>query len=435
MSGAVRVVLAPDSFKGSLTAAEVAAALARGWRSARPDDDVVEAPLADGGEGTLDAFERAVPGAVRHLLTVTGPDGRPADASWLALPDGTAVVELACASGLTLLEAPAPLDAHTRGVGEVVRAVLATAPRRLVVALGGSAATDGGAGLLHALGTRVLDDDGEPVPDGGRGLARVVAVDLSALPTLPPGGVDVLCDVTNPLLGRTGAAAVFGPQKGATPDDVVLLDAALARWADALGRAVARDVDVPRGTAAAEPDVVLASPEGRAGETGRSALTVVDPALAGAGAAGGTAFGLLAWGARLVPGSSAVADVVGLDAMLEGADLVVTGEGRLDAQSSSGKAPAEVARRAARAGVRVALVVGSAEAGAADALAHDALTYDALTPDVRTLDVGTPHVRTPGAPVAPEVVELTRLAGSPEASLADPARWLEAAAATLAART
>lgn len=428
-----RVVFAPDSFKGSLTAAEVAAALARGWRSARPDDDVVEAPLADGGEGTLDAFERAVPGAVRHLLTVTGPDGRPADASWLALPDGTAVVELACASGLTLLEAPAPLDAHTRGVGEVVRAALGTAPRRLVVALGGSASTDGGAGLLRALGARVLDDDGEPVPDGGRGLARVVSVDLAALPALPPGGVDVLCDVTNPLLGPAGAAAVFGPQKGATPDDVVLLDAALTRWVDALGRAAARDVDVPRGTAAAAPGVVRASSEGRAGETGRSALTVVDPALAGAGAAGGTAFGLLAWGARLVPGASAVADVVGLDAMLEGADLVVTGEGRLDAQSAAGKAPAEVARRAARAGVRVALVVGSAEAGAADALAHDA--HDALTPDVRTPNVGTPHVRAPGVPVAPEVVELTRLAGSPEASLADPARWLEAAAAALAART
>lgn len=371
-----RVVLAPDSFKGSLPATGVAAALARGWRSVRPDDDVVEAPLADGGEGTLDAFERAVPGATRHGVEVTGPGGRPVAASWLALPDGTAVVELACASGLTLLGSPMPLDAHTRGVGEVVRAALAAGPRRLVVALGGSASTDGGAGVLRALGARVLDDDGEPVPDGGRGLARVASVDLTALPVLPTDGVDVLCDVTNPLLGPTGAAAVFGPQKGATPDGVVLLDAALARWAKVLVDAGV----VPRGTSA--------SP--------------------GAGAAGGTSFGLLAWGARLVPGSAAVADVVGLDALLDGADLVVTGEGRLDAQSAAGKAPAEVARRAARAGVRLALAVGSADPGAAAALSADA--------------------------EPPQVVELAHLAGSAEASLADPVRWLEAAGARLARR-
>jgi len=388
-----RVVLAPDSFKGSLAAAQVAAALARGWRSVRPGDVVVEAPLADGGEGTLDAFERAVPGAVRHPVTATGPDGRAVDASWLALPDGTAVVELACASGLTLLEVPLPLDAHTRGVGEVVRAALAARPRRLVVALGGSASTDGGAGLLRALGARVLDDDGAEVPDGGRGLARVASVDLAGLPTLPPGGVDVLCDVTSPLLGRSGAAAVFGPQKGATPDDVRLLDDALGRWVDALERSGV----VPRGTPSA-PSSSAGAPAPAPGRPRR----VADPTLPGAGAAGGTAFGLLAWGARLVPGAAAVADAVGLDVLLADADLVVTGEGRLDAQSVAGKAPAEVARRAARAGARLALVVGSAEPGAAAGLA------------------------------APKVVELVALAGSRDASLAEPVRWLEAAGAHLA---
>jgi len=421
--GPARVVLAPDSFKGSLAAAQVAAALARGWRSVRPGDVVVEAPLADGGEGTLDAFERAVPGAVRHPVTVTGPDGRPVGASWLALPDGTAVVELACASGLTLLGAPAPLDAHTRGVGEVVRAALAAGPRRLVVALGGSASSDGGAGLLRALGARVLDDDGAEVPDGGRGIARVASVDLAGLPALPPGGVDVLCDVTSPLLGRSGAAAVFGPQKGATPDDVRLLDDALGRWVDALEVAGV----VPRGTSSA----------------------------AGAGAAGGTAFGLLAWGARLVPGAAAVADAVGLDALLADADLVVTGEGRLDAQSATGKAPAEVARRAARAGARLALVVGEAEPGAAAALA--AFAADAVAADAQ----GAGALHEPRAQAqaqaqaqalalrsdapaeracpsrchggaTPEVVELVALAGTRDASLAEPVRWLEAAGARLA---
>lgn len=408
MTAVVRVVLAPDSFKGSLPATEVAAALARGWRAVRPGDVVVEVPLADGGEGTLDAFERAVPGARRRGVEVRGPDGRGVAASWLALPDGTAVVELACASGLTLLERPAPLDAHTRGLGEVVRAALAAGSRRLVVALGGSASTDGGAGLLRALGARVLDDDGEPVPDGGRGLARVASVDLAGLPPLPPGGVDVLCDVTNPLLGPAGAAAVFGPQKGATPDDVVLLDDALGRWAEVLGRAAVWVADVPRGTSATAPGGATARPDDGTARAGRVTLPRPDPSLPGAGAAGGTAFGLLAWGARLVPGSAAVADVVGLDALLDDADLVVTGEGRLDAQSAAGKAPAEVARRAARAGVRLALVVGSADPGAATALAADA--------------------------ESPQVVELARLAGSVEASLADPVRWLEAAGARLAER-
>lgn len=409
-----RVVLAPDSFKGSLGAAEVAAALARGWRAVRPDDDCVELPMADGGEGTLDAFARAVPGAVRHPVVVQGPAGRPAEATWLEMPDGSAVVELACASGLTLLESPVPLDAQTRGVGEVARAALAAGARRLVVALGGSASTDGGVGLLRALGARVLDASGLDVPDGGRGLARAASVDLTGLVALPPGGVEVWCDVTSPLCGPTGAAAAFGPQKGATPDDVAILDAALGRWSDLLEAAGG----VPRGTSC----------------------------LPGTGAAGGAAFGLLAWGARLVPGAVAIADAVGLDVALASADLVVTGEGRLDAQSAAGKAPAEVARRAAAAGVPLALVVGSAAPGAADALAATPphaptppLALATIQPLATTspfaLATTPPDERVTGrAPTVLTLVELVEIAGSAAGALADPERWLELAGGMLARR-
>ncbi|MGP7959216.1 glycerate kinase [Sanguibacter sp. A247] len=379
-----RVVVAPDSFKGSLGAVGVAAAIARGWGAVRPDDVCVELPMADGGEGTLDALERAVPAAVRRPVTVTGPDDRTVRAAWLALPDGTAVVELACASGLTLLDRPLPLDAHTRGVGEVVRAALAARPRRLVVTLGGSASTDGGLGLLRALGARVRDASGQDVPDGGRGLARAASVELAELVALPPDGVEVWGDVTSPLCGPAGAAAVFGPQKGATPDDVALLDAALGRWSDLLE----------------------ASGEVPCGTSGR----------AGVGAAGGTAFGLVAWGARLVQGAAAIADAVGLDAHLAGADLVLTGEGRLDAQSLAGKAPAEVARRARAAGLPVGFVVGSAEPGVADALAGD----DVDRRERMCQQVGG------------VVVDLVSEAGSLEAALADPAYWLERAGAHLA---
>ncbi|MGN6220729.1 MAG: glycerate kinase [Microbacterium sp.] len=370
------VVIAPDSFKGTIAAAAAAAALAQGWRSERPADDVRLRPMADGGEGTVDAFATAVPGARRMPVTVTGPEGDEVEAAWVLLPStpdapaGTGVVELASTSGIELLGTPPrlrPFDAHTRGFGEAIAAALAHGVSRLVLGIGSSSSTDGGAGMLTALGARFADAHGTPIPGGARGLAGVSNADLSGLPALPPGGVTVLSDVTNPLLGARGAASVFGPQKGASPDDVAVLDAGLARFARVLG------AEAPH----AEPDA------------------------AGAGAAGGTGFGLLAWGASLVPGSAAVAELVGLDDAVGAASLVITGEGSYDGQSDAGKVPAHVRAIAAAAGVPVALVAGR--------IATDA--------DVSGFAA---------------TASLTSLAGSAEAAMGDPARWLVAAGAALA---
>jgi glycerate kinase len=213
-----RVVLAPDSFKGTATAAEAADALARGWRSIAPSDVIVEKPMADGGEGTLDAFAAAVPGSERVPVTVQGPDDRPVDAAWLRLPDGTAVVELALTSGITLLDPLRPLDAHTLGFGQAIAAALDAGARRLLLAIGGSSSTDGGAGALAALGAVFLDAQRRPVRLGNRGVGALARADLSGLRPLPADGALILSDVTNPLLGPFGAAAIFGPQKGATAE-------------------------------------------------------------------------------------------------------------------------------------------------------------------------------------------------------------------------
>lgn len=368
------VVVAPDSFKGSATAAEVAEALGAGWHSVRPADTVVLAPTADGGEGTLDAFAVAVPGAQRRPVRVLGPSGEAVEAVWLALPDGVAVVELAATSGLGLLRAPAPFDAHTVGFGQAIAAALDAGATSLLLAIGGSASTDGGAGALTALGARLLDADGRPVAPGNRGLARLARVDLSGLRALPAGGARILSDVTSPLLGPDGAAAVFGPQKGATAEDVPLLDAGLARLAAVLEAA------------------------GGGGMPGPSDVSVAEP---GAGAAGGTGYGLRVWGATMAPGAAAVADALGLPERIAAADLVITGEGRYDSQSASGKAPEHVAALARRAGTPVLLAAGAITAephGFADAVA------------------------------------LTDLAGGTDAALADPLRWARAAGAALASR-
>ena len=368
------VVIAPDSFKGTIAAADAAEAVASGWRRVRPADRVRLMPMADGGEGTVDAFAAAVPGARRIPVTVTGPEGTPVEASWVLLPpsadapQGTGVVELASTSGIELLGTPPrlrPYDAHTRGFGEAIAAALAHGVSRLVLGIGSSSSTDGGAGMLAVLGASFADASGDPIPDGARGLAAVASADLSGLAALPPGGVTVLSDVTNPLLGARGAAAVFGPQKGAAPDDVAALDAALSRLA------------------------------------GLDAFAGTDPATPGAGAAGGTGFGLLAWGARLVPGSAAVAELVGLDAAVAEASVVVTGEGSYDGQSAAGKVPAHVGGIAASAGVPVALVAGR------------------ITPDADVSGFAA-------------TASLTDLAGSGQAAMADAARWLEEAGAALA---
>jgi len=359
----VRVVVAPDSFKGTLGAAAAAEALAEGWRAERPDDEVLTLPLADGGEGTLDALGHDLPDDCWRSAPVSGPDGRPVDAAWLLLPDGTAVVEMARAAGLPLLERPDPLHATTRGLGELLAAAVADpGVQRVMLTLGGSATTDGGTGALAALGARFLDAEGADLPPGGGALARLARVDLAGLTPPPPGGVQCLVDVTAPLLGPLGAAGQFGPQKGASPEQVAQLDAALERLSDLLGG----DREAP-----------------------------------GAGAAGGTAYGFaVAWGAQFVSGAQAVAAAAGLDEALAGAALVVTGEGQFDAQSLRGKVVGDLVDRAGRAGVPVSVVAG------------------------RVVTDGDLPVR--------QALSLTDLAGSVEAAMAAPARWLTEAGRRLA---
>ncbi len=328
----MKVLVAPDKFKGSMRASDVAAHVAAGIREQSPGTEVLAVPVADGGDGTLDAAVAAG----FHLVPVTaaGPTGEPVRTGY-ARQDRTAVVELADACGLVRLPGGvlAPLTASSVGFGQVIAAALDAGCRRLVLAIGGSASTDGGAGMLTALGARILDADGQPVPDGGGGLEHVAAVDLTGLhPALAETDVVLASDVDNPLLGDHGAAAVYGPQKGATPDDVARLDGALQVWSGALARAL--------GVAA--------------GEGGHPAATVP-----GAGAAGGVGFAAVAvLNATARPGIDLMLELTGFAAHLDGADLVVTGEGSLDEQTLHGKAPAGVAAAARAAGVPVVAVAG-----------------------------------------------------------------------------
>jgi glycerate 2-kinase len=323
MLGHVHVVIAPDSFKGSLAADLVADAIAAGLRRVRPDVETVLRPIADGGEGTVAAALRA--GYRPRTVQVSGPDGRPVDATF-AVDGTTAVVELATAAGLGQLEEPAPMTATTRGVGQLLRAALDDGVGRIVLGIGGSATNDGGAGMLQGLGVRLLDADGAELPPGGGALARLDRVDVSDLdPRVAGVELVVASDVTNPLVGPDGAAAVFGPQKGASPEQVRELDAALSRYATVLGRDVGTDPSSVRG----------------------------------AGGAGGTAAGALAvLGASVVSGAGLVCDLVGLAEALDGAVLAITGEGALDEQTPHGKAPSEVASRARAAGVPCLAVAG-----------------------------------------------------------------------------
>lgn len=326
----MRIVVAPDSFKGSLSAAGVAEALGRGLARALPGAVVRACPVADGGEGTAEVLCLNTGG---HLVTrqVTGPLGEPVDATFAILGDGeTAVVEIAAASGLPLVP-PArrdPMVATSYGTGELIMAAIEEGCRRVVVALGGSATVDGGLGMLEALGFRHLDDSGRPVPRGGRGLSRV-AVALRPEGTAAwSGTVEFLaaCDVDNPLVGEHGAARVYGPQKGATPEMVEELDRGLAHLAEVWKRDWGVDVT----------------------------------ALPGAGAAGGAGGALAAaLGAPLLSGAQLVIQYSRLEEHLRQADLVVTGEGRVDFQTGRGKAPAAVAAAARRAGVPVVAVCGS----------------------------------------------------------------------------
>jgi glycerate kinase len=325
----MRVVVAPDKFKGSLTAPEVARRVAAGLLSAVPDATVVQVPVADGGEGTLDAAEAA--GFRRVGVRVAGPTGAPLDSA-LAVRGRTAVIEMAAASGLAVLPGGhrAPLDATSLGTGQLVRAALDRRCTEVVLGIGGSACTDGGAGLLVALGARLLDAGGRELPPGGAALRDLDRVDLTGLdPRLADTTVVLATDVDNPLLGPHGAAAVYGPQKGAGPGDVEVLEQGLARWATVLDAALGQ---ASHGRVADQP---------------------------GAGAAGGVGYAAMAaLGAVRRPGIDVVLALTDFAVHVALADLVVTGEGSLDAQTLHGKAPAGVAAAARAAGVPVVAVAG-----------------------------------------------------------------------------
>ena len=334
----MKVVLAPDSFKESMSAAEAARAMARGVREVYPDADCVEVPMADGGEGTTEALVDALGGRWRTVASVDALR-RPITAAYGLLPGGVAVIEVAAAVGIGLI-APAERDvlrATSLGVADLVRDALDAGATRLIVGLGGSVTTDGGAGMLAGLGARWLDEDGGPLAPDPTSLATLARVDLTGLdPRLRGITVDLACDVTNPLLGPHGSAAVFGPQKGATPAQVPVLDATLARIADAL--------------------VAAGTPEVRD--------------QPGAGAAGGLGAAWLSLGARRRKGVEVVAEAVGLDRHLRGASLVLTGEGSVDAQTLAGKTPAGVAAVAAARGVPVIAFAGRLGPGADDLVHH-----------------------------------------------------------------
>jgi glycerate kinase len=323
------VVIAPNTFKGSLSASEAAAAIARGVREAFPDAEVVEVPVADGGDGTVEALVSAHRGEYR-TVQVEGPLGDSVQASYGLIEAGrTGVVELASASGLTQIPAERrdPRKTSTYGFGQLLEAVRAAGVQRIIAGIGGSATNDGGSGMAQALGYRLLDSAGADLPRGGAALARLARIDSSGFDAAWRAvKVMVACDVNNPLTGPLGASAVYGPQKGADDAAIRDLDAALANFAAVIERDLGKRVaDVP-----------------------------------GAGAAGGTGAGLMAFlDATLVPGAPLVVEASGFDAKLKGADLVITGEGQADAQTGYGKAPGEVAKRAKAARIPVLLIAGS----------------------------------------------------------------------------
>ncbi|BCM91770.1 glycerate 3-kinase [Abditibacteriota bacterium] len=323
----MKIVLAPDSFKGSLSAVEVCAAMKRGIQKALPDAEILEVPLADGGEGTLDALLLGA-GGFRRTVRVRGPLDESIEADWGFLPDGTAIIELAQASGLTLtpLERRSPLRASTFGTGQLIRAALDAGARRFFIGLGGSATTDGATGLLSALGARFFDERDCIIPSGGGDLSRLARVDLQFFdPRLQKCEFIALCDVSNPLCGPNGAAHIFSPQKGATPEQAEQLDASLARFAEVTAQHLGRDLQN-------QP---------------------------GAGAAGGTGFGLMAYlDAQMKPGIEAVLEATEFSEKLDGADLVLTGEGSLDTQTLNGKTIAGVCRVAREKSVPVVALGG-----------------------------------------------------------------------------
>ncbi|MFL7963793.1 glycerate kinase [Pseudomonas kielensis] len=325
----MKIVIAPDSFKDSLSAQGVADAIAQGLAQVWPDAQLVKCPMADGGEGTVESVLAACNGEWRHTR-VRGPLGTPVEARWGWLADSrTAIIEMAEASGLQLVP-PEQRDAcssSTYGTGELIRAALDEGAGRVILAIGGSATNDGGAGAMQALGVALLDDQGQPLPPGGLALANLARLDLGDLdPRLSQVSFEIAADVDNPLCGPHGASAVFGPQKGASARQVQDLDRALGHFADHCAQALGRDVrDEP-----------------------------------GSGAAGGLGFAAKAFlRAQFRTGVDVVAQLTGLADAIDGADLVITGEGRFDAQTLRGKTPLGVARIARQHGVPVLVIAGT----------------------------------------------------------------------------
>jgi glycerate 2-kinase len=368
---APRVVIAPDKFKGSLTAAAVADALASGMVDVLPQLETIRLPVADGGDGTVAAALSA--GFEKVTVDAVGPTGEPVQASY-ALDGDRAVVELAAVVGLSMLPGGQldPLGSSTYGLGLVIADAIRLGATTIVLGLGGSASTDGGAGMAQALGARLLDADGHNLPPGGGNLSGLARLDVAPLrDTLGDGTIIVASDVANPLLGPNGAAAVFGPQKGAGPEDVQQLEHSLRQWSQLVSEA-----------------------------TGRS-----DAERVGSGAAGGTGFAALALlNAEITPGIDLILDLIDFDRKVVGADLVVTGEGSLDEQSLAGKAPIGVARAAASAGVPVIAVAGRLRLSPAqlrDAGISAAYALTDLEPDLdRCIANASPLLRSVGSQIA-----------------------------------
>ncbi|WP_122437229.1 glycerate kinase [Pseudomonas viridiflava] len=345
----MKIVIAPDSFKDSLSAQAVADAIASGLAEVWPHAELVKCPMADGGEGTIEAVLDACEGQWMSAQ-VSGPLGDSVDAHWGWLAQSrTAIIEMAMASGLQLLTR-AQRDAcltSTEGTGQLISAALDAGAQRVILAIGGSATNDGGSGMLSALGARFLDRNDQPLPRGGRALTDLARIDLSGLdPRLANVRVEIAADVDNPLCGPNGASHIFGPQKGASPDQVLALDAALGHFADHSARTLGRDLrDSP-----------------------------------GSGAAGGMGFAAKAYlNASFRAGVEVVADLTGLEQALVGADLVITGEGRFDAQTLRGKTPLGVARVAQRQRVPVIVLAGTLGEGYEQLYQHGISAAFALT--------------------------------------------------------
>ena len=376
----MKIVLAPQEFKGSLTAREAAAALALGVRRVLPEAELDEIPLADGGPGMVDALVAARMGELR-TATVRDPLGRPVEAAFGLIDDGrTAILEMAAASGLSLLRANEldALRAGTHGTGELIRAALDAGARALIIGIGGSAATDAGAGMAQALGVRLLDRLGRDLPSGGAALADLDTIEMRQLdPRLRAVRIIAACDVRNPLCGPQGAAAIYGPQKGATPDMVETLDGALRRFAEVVKRDLGADViEIP-----------------------------------GAGAAGGLGAGLVAFlGAELRPGFPLIAAAARLEERLRGADLILTGEGQIDGQTPFGKTVAGVADLASRHGIPVIALAGGLGAGYERVLDAGVTAAFSIVPGPMLLDQAESHAAEYLAACAEAVVRTATIA-------------------------